>query len=100
MIRFTLFLIGTVGVLNIVSASTNENVTIEEIYDMAQNILNATDEWQEELKSASVEGRKSKLLPFGGGLLPFHALCEYLFSNNRVTFIAYIIHPNGNFLGQ
>lgn len=98
MIRFTLILIGTVGVLNIVSASTNENVTIEEIYDMAQNILNATDKWQEELKSASVEGRKSKLLPFGGGLLPFHALCEYRFSNKQIAFIAYVVHLTGKFL--
>ncbi|XP_031622464.1 uncharacterized protein LOC116340234 [Contarinia nasturtii] len=70
MIRITLILIGTVAVLNVVSAA-NENVTIEQIYDMASNILNATDKWQEELKEYSVEGRKSKLFPF---LLPFHAL--------------------------
>lgn len=75
MIRFTLIFIGTVSILNVVSAA-NENITIEEIYDMASNILNATDKWQEDLKEYSIEGRKSKLLPFAGGLLPFHALCE------------------------
>lgn len=79
MIRFTLILIGTVGVLNVVSAA-NENVTIEQIYDMAQSVLNSTEKWQEDLKNYSVEGRKSKFFPFG--LLPFHALCEYFFFKN------------------
>lgn len=80
MIKFTLILIGTVGVLAImvpVSSAINENMTIEEIYEMAQNIVNATDKWQTELKDYPIDGRKSKLLPFGG-LLPFHALCEYI----------------------
>lgn len=76
MIRVTLILIGTVAVLNVANAA-NENMTIEEIYDMASNILNATDKWQNDLRNSSVEGRKSKFFPFGGaGLLPFHALCE------------------------
>lgn len=74
MIRFTLIFIGTVSVLNVVSA-INENATIEEIYDIASNILNATEQWQQELKNSSIEGRKSKFFPFAG-LLPFHALCE------------------------
>lgn len=73
MIRFTLIFVGTVSVLNVALAA-NENVTIEQIYDMASNILNATDTWQEDLKNYSVEGRKSKFFPFG--FLPFHALCE------------------------
>lgn len=77
MMRFGLILIGTVTVLNVCVSTTaaagNENVTIEQIYDMASNILNATDKWQAELKEYSVEGRKSKFFPF---LLPFHALCE------------------------
>lgn len=79
MIKFTLILIGTVGVLSMVpvNSAINENMTIEEIYDMAQNILNATDKWEKELKDYPIDGRRSKLLPFGG-LLPFHALCEYL----------------------
>lgn len=78
MIKFTLILIGTVGVLSMVPACSaiNENMTIEEIYEMAQNIVNATDKWQTELRDYPIDGRKSKLLPFGG-LLPFHALCEY-----------------------
>lgn len=73
MIRFTLIFVGTVSILNVAMAA-NENVTIEQIYDMASNILNATDKWQEDLKNYSVEGRKSKFFPFG--MLPFHALCE------------------------
>lgn len=73
MIRFVLILIGMVSIVNVVSA-TNENMTIEEIYDMASSILNATEKWQVELKNSTVEGRKSKFLPFG--FLPFQALCE------------------------
>lgn len=78
MIQFTLILIGTIGVLSTVPACSaiNENMTIEEIHEMAQNIVNATNKWQTELKDYPIDGRKSKLLPFGG-LLPFHALCKY-----------------------
>ncbi|XP_055319807.1 uncharacterized protein LOC129577201 [Sitodiplosis mosellana] len=71
MIRFTLIIVGIVSILNVTLAA-NENITVEQIYDMASNILNATDKWQEDLKNYSVEGRSSKFFPFG--LLPFHAL--------------------------
>lgn len=76
MIRSTFVLIGTVAVLvNVVQCVTNDKtVSIERIYDFAQNILNATEKWQHELKEYSTDGRKSKFFPFG--LLPFHALCE------------------------
>lgn len=78
MIKFSIILIGIVGVLSMVPVSSafNQNMTIEQIYDMAQSIVNATDKWQTELKDYPIDGRKSKLLPFGG-LLPLHALCEY-----------------------
>lgn len=75
MTKFTFILIGTVGVLSVVcSATNNENITIEQIYNMANNIVNATNQWQKDINNYSVDGRKSKLLPFG--LLPFHALCK------------------------
>lgn len=75
MTRFTFILIGTVGVLFMVCNVNGENVTIEQIYDMAQNIVQQTNEWQKDLKHSVIDGRKSKFFPFGG-LLPFHALCE------------------------
>lgn len=75
MMRSTFILIGTVAVLVNVIHCKNENaVSVERIYDFAQNILNATEKWRHELKEYSIDGRKSKLLPLG--LLPFHALCE------------------------
>lgn len=75
MIRSTFVLIGTVAVLaHVVHCSKENAVSIERIYDFAQNILNATEKWQHELKEYSADGRKSKFFPFG--LLPFHALCE------------------------
>lgn len=74
MIRFTLILIGIFAISNAVGAIDDEHITIEQIYDMAQNVLNATEKWQQDLEHYSVEGRKSKFFPFG--LLPFHALCE------------------------
>lgn len=72
MIRFTLIFIGIVLVSNTVYA--NENIPIEQIYNMAQNVFTATEKWQQDIKEYSLEGRKSKFFPFG--LLPFHALCE------------------------
>lgn len=72
MIRFTLVFIGIAMVSNIVSA--NENISIEKIYSMAQNVLTATEKWQQDIGVYSLEGRKSKFFPFG--LLPFHALCK------------------------
>lgn len=75
MIRSTFVLIGTVAVLvNVVHCNKDNTVSIERIYDFAQNILNATEKWQHELKEYSTDGRKSKFFPLG--LLPFHALCE------------------------
>lgn len=68
---------GVISVLIVVCNANNEDTTLEQIYDMAQNIYNATNRWQNELKDYSVEGRKSKFFPFG--LLPFHALCEFDF---------------------
>lgn len=75
MIRSSFVLIGTVAILVNVIHCNNENaVSIERIYDFAQNVLNATEKWQQELRENSNDGRKSKFFPFG--LLPFHALCE------------------------
>lgn len=76
MIRILLLLIVVLVLLNVVSGD-NENMSIEKIYELAQNVLNATEKWQQDLKEYSIEGRKSKLLPFG--LLPFQALCEYFY---------------------
>lgn len=75
MIRLAYIFVGIVGVLSVVDCY-NTNMTIEEIYDFAQNVLNATEKWQHSLKEQSADGRKSKFLPFG--LLPFHALCKYI----------------------
>lgn len=76
--RFEFILIGAIGILVIAcNATENQNLTIEQIYDMAQNIVNATDQWQDDLKNNSVGTRRSKFLPFAGGLLPLHALCKY-----------------------
>lgn len=81
MSRQDIILCGIVGVVLLALTCTADNssqdLSIEQIFDMAQNVLNATSEWQNDLMDIS-EGRKSKFLPFAGaGLLPFHALCKY-----------------------
>lgn len=78
-------LFGVIGVLLLATTchanSSNENLAIEDIFNMAQNVLNATSGWQKDIVQYSGDGRKSKFLPFGGGLLPFHALCKYIYQS-------------------
>lgn len=81
MSRQASILLGIVGVALLASSCTaddsSQDMSIENIYDMAQSVLNATSEWQTDLMDNTESGRKSKFLPFGGaGLLPFHALCK------------------------
>lgn len=75
MIRSSFVLIGTVAILvNVIHCNNEQTASLERIYSFAQNVLNATEQWQHDLKEHPIDARKSKLLPFG--LLPFHALCE------------------------
>lgn len=86
MSQLNVILFGVIGVLLLDTAchadSSDENVSIEHIFNMAQNVLNATTGWQKDIMEYSGDGRKSKFLPLGGGLLPFHALCKYFCQPN------------------
>lgn len=90
MARFNTIFVGVIGVWLLAvtcnadtsnADTSNADLTVENIFDLAQNVLNATSDWQKDLmeyeENPEENGRKSKFLPFAGaGLLPFHALCK------------------------
>lgn len=65
--------IAIVAGICVLCVAAEETITVEKAYDMAQNVLNATRQWENQ--NSSVEGRKTRFSPFHH-FLPFHALCK------------------------